>query len=290
MMAGISRAARLPYQRAVGRAFSRLTLPSLAGRPPNRYCESHSQRPRSAAHCHRGIIAFVSKRNAAVCTDCGGIAAVDKAVASQECRVLCRTSTRVVVTPLHYRIEKMASLGAQPRGELPVSPLPTAQSYFACTGTTTSCPIISCSLRTAAISRGRNTPMTCGGRGPAARRGYSSGLPFPRALHLIDPGKRWTLLLQDWEGATVHRSGHGRVGRTVAARSSSLHNSYDCTVSNDHLAYFGIQPESCPGGTVLQVRPCRPTEASRLHRLGSVRTGLHRRRPADAGAGRRSCN
>src|SRR5262249_50227039 len=76
------------------------------------------------------------------------------------------------------------------------------------------------------------------------------GAAVPRALHIINPGKRWTLLLQDWEAATAVLAMADKPGRARAF--VTLHNSYDCIVGGDHLRYFGIIPESCPGDTVLQ--------------------------------------
>lgn len=71
-----------------------------------------------------------------------------------------------------------------------------------------------------------------------------------RALHVISPGQRWTLLLQDWEAATAVLAAAGAPGRPRAF--VTLHNSYDCNVSDDLLSSVGINPEACPGYTVLQ--------------------------------------
>lgn len=70
-----------------------------------------------------------------------------------------------------------------------------------------------------------------------------------RALHVIAPGAVWGLFLQDWEAATTMLALSGeerrhRVGLT-------LHNSYDCDVSDEILGRFGILGTHCPGTSIL---------------------------------------
>jgi glycosyltransferase involved in cell wall biosynthesis len=57
-------------------------------------------------------------------------------------------------------------------------------------------------------------------------------------------------LLQDWEAATAVLAMAESPGRSRAF--VTLHNSYDCNVSPEQLAAVGINPDCCPGGTILQ--------------------------------------
>jgi glycogen synthase len=56
--------------------------------------------------------------------------------------------------------------------------------------------------------------------------------------------------LQDWEAATAVLATADSPGRPRAF--VTLHNSYDCQVSGDQLWSAGINPDGCPGGTILQ--------------------------------------
>lgn len=154
----------------------------------------------------------------------------------------------IVITPFHHRLEKMASLGRSHEGSFGVDLadrtvvvdlyrhddklpyyflLPEDHRYFA----------------------GQRHPYDVGGD-DLLRDALFFGAALPRALHVINPGKRWTLLLQDWEAAAAVLAMADLPGRSRSF--ITLHNSYDCSVSNEQLAEFGINSQSCPGGTVLQ--------------------------------------
>jgi glycogen synthase len=154
----------------------------------------------------------------------------------------------VVLTPFHHGLEKMMSLGRSHEGSFGVSfegrtvlfhlyrhddkipfyfLLPEDRRYFA----------------------GRRHPYDVEG-GDLLRDALLFGAAIPRALHVIHPGKRWTLLLQDWEAATAVLATAGAPGRPRAF--VTLHNSYDAHVDDGHLAALGFNPEACPGNTVLQ--------------------------------------
>ena len=74
------------------------------------------------------------------------------------------------------------------------------------------------------------------------------------ALPLIDPEASWTLLLQDWEVATTSLfiKALGRDNYEFPVPFLTLHNCYDTYVPDGTLKKFGIDPSTCPGGTVLQ--------------------------------------
>lgn len=189
-------------------------------------------------------IAFVSYETPFA--PCGGIAAV---IGRLPARVQAASHIEtIVITPFHHRIEKMASLGRSHEGSFGVSIadrtvvvhvyrhddkipyyflLPEDRRYFA----------------------GQRHPYDVGGD-DLLRDALFFGAAIPRSLHVIDPGKRWTLLLQDWEAATAVLATADSPGRPRAF--VTLHNSYDCTVSGDQLWSAGINPDGCPGGTILQ--------------------------------------
>jgi glycogen synthase len=189
-------------------------------------------------------IAFVSYETSFA--PCGGIAAV-MARLPAKVQAVSRVET-IVITPFHHRIEKMGSLGRSHEGSFGVSIadrtvvvhvyrhddkipyyflLPEDKRYFA----------------------GQRHPYDVSGE-DLLRDALFFGAAIPRSLHVIDPGKRWTLLLQDWEAATAVLATADSPGRPRAF--VTLHNSYDSTVSGDQLWSAGINPEGCPGGTILQ--------------------------------------
>jgi glycogen synthase len=177
---------------------------------------------------------------------CGGIAAV---MGRLPAKVQAASHVEsIVVTPFHHQIEKMASLGRSFEGSFGVTVadrtvvfhiyrhdlklpyyflLPEDRRYFA----------------------GRRHPYDVSGD-DLLRDALLFGAALPRALHIINPGKRWTLFLQDWEAATAVLATADMPGRPRSF--VTLHNSYDCTVTNGHLEYLGINPDCCPGGTILQ--------------------------------------
>ncbi|MBI3862107.1 MAG: glycogen/starch synthase, partial [Planctomycetia bacterium] len=177
-------------------------------------------------------IAFVSYETPFA--PCGGIAAV---MGRLPARVQSASHVdTVVITPFHHRIEKMASLGRSHEGSFGVTIadrtvvmhlyrhddkipfyflLPEDRRFFA----------------------GRRHPYDVPGD-DLVRDALLFGAAIPRSLHMINPGKRWALLLQDWEAATAVLAMADSPGR--ARTFVTLHNSYDCTVSGEQLAAAGI--------------------------------------------------
>jgi glycogen synthase len=189
-------------------------------------------------------IAFVSYETPFA--PCGGIAAVMGRLPAR----LQATShlDTIVLTPFHHQIEKMAALGRSHEGTFGVSfegrtivchiyrhddklpfffLLPEDRRYFA----------------------GRRHPYDVAGD-ELLRDALLFGAAVPRALAVINPGKRWTLLLQDWEAATAVLASADAASRPRAF--VTLHNSYDANVPDEALAALGFNPRACPGHTVLQ--------------------------------------
>lgn len=177
---------------------------------------------------------------------CGGIAAVLGRL-PQQVQVAARRET-VVLTPFHHRLEKMKSLGRSFEGSFGLECedrhivvniyrhddkvpfyflLPEDPAYFA----------------------GQRHPYDV----PAAdlmRDALFFGRAVIQALHVLHAGQRWTLLLQDWEAATVALAA---AGSPDAPRSFiTLHNSYDAAVSPDDLWRRGINPQATAGHSILQ--------------------------------------
>jgi glycogen synthase len=189
-------------------------------------------------------IAFVSYETPFA--PCGGIAAV---MGRLPARVQSASHVEtVVITPFHHRIEKMASLGRSHEGSFGVTIadrtivfhvyrhdiqipyyflLPEDRRYFA----------------------GKGHPYDVSGE-DLVRDALLFGAAIPRSLHIVNPGKRWTLLLQDWEAATAVLAMAESPSRSRAF--VTLHNSYDSNVSPEQLSAAGINPDCCPGGTILQ--------------------------------------
>ncbi|MDP2990488.1 MAG: glycogen/starch synthase, partial [Kiritimatiellota bacterium] len=80
-----------------------------------------------------------------------------------------------------------------------------------------------------------------------------------RALVLLDPAADWTLMMQDWEGATIQLA---LDERSLPCRPFlTMHNSYDSGgVDPAELRQVGIDPERCPG-------PASSSRASVLERV-----------------------
>jgi glycogen synthase len=189
-------------------------------------------------------IAFVSYETPFA--PCGGIAAVMGRLPAKVQAVSHIDS--VVVTPFHHRIEKMAALGRSYEGSFGVA-LADRTVVFQLYRHDDRLPFFFLLPEDRQYFAGHRHPYDVNGN-DLVRDALLFGAAIPRALHIINPGKRWTLLLQDWEAATAALAMADMPGRSRSF--VTLHNSYDCTVGNEHLAYFGINPDACPGGTVLQ--------------------------------------
>lgn len=178
---------------------------------------------------------------------CGGIAAVMgrlpahvKAAARQE---------TIVITPFHHRIEKTSSLERSHEGMVGI--------YFE--GRTImvnvyrhddrGIPYYFLLPEETRFFNGVRHPYDVG-PGELLRDALFFGAAVARVLHVIRPGQRWNLMLQDWESATVALALSDQPG---AHRSFlTLHNSYDEAAPSDMLWQAGINGHACPGETILQ--------------------------------------
>jgi len=190
------------------------------------------------------VLAFVSYETAY--SPCGGISAV---LARLPNRVAAAASMpTVVITPFHHRLPKTATLdvswvgqcGVNFDGRLVVVHIHRhsgpAPHYF---------------LRPEdpAFFAGMRHPYDVDGA-TLQRDSLFFGAAVWRALATIAPGARWTLLLQDWETATVALACAGQTSRP--RMFLTLHNSYDCVAPHSRLRDAGFAPHACPGETVLQ--------------------------------------
>lgn len=189
-------------------------------------------------------IAFVSYETPFA--PCGGIAAV---MGRLPARVQATSHLdTIVVTPFHHRIEKMVQLGRSHEGSFGV-PFEGRTVVFHIYRHDDKLPFFFLLPEDRRYFAGQRHPYDVGGD-DLLRDALLFGAAIPRALSVINPGKRWTLLLQDWEAATAVLATAGGPGRSRAF--VTLHNSYDANVSDEHLAGLGFNPQSCPGHTVLQ--------------------------------------
>jgi glycogen synthase len=177
---------------------------------------------------------------------CGGIAAVMGRLPAKV-QALSHIDS-VVITPFHHRLERMASLGRSFEGSFGVS-LADRTVLFHLFRHDDKLPFYFLQAEDRRYFAGARHPYDVSGE-DLVRDALLFGAAIPRALHLIHPGKRWTLLLQDWEAATAALAMADMPGRSRCF--VTLHNSYDCSVGSDQLTYFGINAGACPGGTVLQ--------------------------------------
>jgi glycogen synthase len=186
-------------------------------------------------------IAFVSYETPFA--PCGGIAAV---IGRLPARV--QTVDTVVITPFHHRIEKMASLGRSHEGSFGVT-IANRTVVFHVYRHDDKIPYYFLLPEDRRYFAGLRHPYDLSGE-DLVRDALLFGAAIPRSLHIINPGKRWTLLLQDWEAATAVLAMAESPGRSRTF--VTLHNSYDCSVTPEQLTAAGINSDCCPGGTILQ--------------------------------------
>lgn len=155
----------------------------------------------------------------------------------------------IVVTPFHHRIEKMAALGRSHEGMfgLPFEGRSVVVHVFR--HDENNVPYYFLLPDDRQLFSGQKHPYDVGGQ-DLIRDALFFGAAVPRALQVIDPGKRWTLLLQDWQAATAVLATAGLPTRQRAF--VTLHNSYDAGVSDDRLSQAGFDARMCPGETILQ--------------------------------------
>lgn len=202
-----------------------------------------ARRPALATEDPAVSIAFVAYESPYA--PCGGIAAVMGRLPAQ----LQSQSGRetIVITPYHQHVEKTTSLPMTEVGSFGVSygDRSTLVRVMRFEG-----PVPYYFLRPDDTSffAGRRHPYDMDA-GQLVRDALFFGSAATRALHLIQPGQRWQLLLQDWECATVALALADQPGRHRCFLT--LHNSYDCPISIDQLRQAKMQADYSAAGTIL---------------------------------------
>jgi glycogen synthase len=180
---------------------------------------------------------------------CGGIAAVMGRLPAHV-RVASRLET-VVFTPFHHRLEKMSSLGRSHEGSFGVlfDGKMTVVHIFRHDDLNTKVPFYFLLPEDTRFFAGQRHPYDVSS-GDLVRDALFFGRAVAQAIHVVHPGERWTLFLQDWEAATTALA---FAGQPDAQRSFiTLHNSYDASPTPHELWQAGINPQATSGYTVLQ--------------------------------------
>lgn len=177
---------------------------------------------------------------------CGGIAAVMGRLPAQvQAAAQCET---IVITPFHHRIEKTAKLARTLEGNFGVS-FQGRTVMVNIFRHDDKVPYYFLQPEDGRLFAGQRHPYDVA-PGDLPRDALFFGAATANALHVIRPGVRWSLLLQDWEAATVALAAADRPG--THRSFLTLHNSYDCAAPAHDLWQAGINHNSCPGHTVLQ--------------------------------------
>ncbi|MEK6233501.1 MAG: glycogen/starch synthase [Planctomycetales bacterium] len=195
---------------------------------------------------------------------CGGIAAVMGRLPPYVQRET--NLPTVVITPMHHRIKKTREL------------TPHLERVGAATIHYENSPITVNILRLKEdvswyfllpddprFFAGKRHPYDVGQGGesagaPLLRDALLFGSATAKTLHLLAPGDQWTVFMQDWEAATTALA----LTQQQAEHRLMLtfHNSYDCKADDLELLAFHINPEFCPGESVLT--RCLPLVADPL--------------------------
>lgn len=177
---------------------------------------------------------------------CGGIAAVLGRLPA-EFKAASQLET-VVFTPFHHRIEKTRTQPTTAVGSFRI-PFDGRTLGITVLRSEQSVPYYFIATDDPQIFAGERHPYDVGA-GLLLRDALVFGAAVARALPTIAIGERWTLMLQDWETATVAMSLAGQPGGHRCFLT--LHNSYDQGCTLDDLWRVDISPHACPGTTVLQ--------------------------------------
>lgn len=183
---------------------------------------------------------------------CGGIAAVTKFLpAALKERSGLPT---VVLTPFHYNVPKMKAIAPQAklRGMVAVSweGQPIQVQLLELPDETSEVTWIACLPDDRRFFAGVRHPYDLHASGqPGAdlqRDTLLFGTIVAKALHVLGPGMRWAVMMQDWECATtalaLARQRHSN------ALFLTLHNSYDSGMLHDSLLVrAGLSPAACVG-------------------------------------------
>jgi glycogen synthase len=78
------------------------------------------------------------------------------------------------------------------------------------------------------------------------------GAASAQSLSVIAPRADWILMMQDWEGATAALALASSPPRAGYRGFLTIHNSYDSRATDRDLLRFDINPDRCPGDTVLE--------------------------------------
>jgi glycogen synthase len=177
---------------------------------------------------------------------CGGIAAVLKHLPLALHR--CLGLEIIVISPFHHRLPTLAaqSLVSRRRFEIPWNGRPVSVDVLV-----KESGVVSWFLRPAdaRFFAGARHPYDL----PAAdlkRDALLFGAAVARAVVEAAPHEPAILLLQDWESAPAALA-LPPATRGVVRPFLTLHNSYDCPVTDADLAAVGIDPGVCPGATML---------------------------------------
>jgi glycogen synthase len=206
----------------------------------------HGHRPLESPFAvrNRFVLAFVSYETALA--PCGGIAAV---LARLPAHVAAQARQPVVVfTPFHHRIPKTRDVNATWVGAVGV-PFDGRTVQVQVLRHDGPAPHY--------LLRPEDLQFFTGTRHPydlhpdtLYRDAVFFGAAVVQALRVVAPGAPWTLLLQDWESATVAMAVAGQPARP--RMFVTLHNSYDHEAGTDQLRHWRLAPHACHGETVLQ--------------------------------------
>ncbi len=182
---------------------------------------------------------------------CGGIAAVMARLPSHVAKA--SGLPVAVITPFHHRIAKTSSLAMEPAGSFGLPWGGTALRVdllrYGEEGSWIFVQVEDPRFF-AGVRHPYDVAASPGETGSALLRdSLLFGAAAARALDVLDPHARWVLLLQDWEAATAALALAGKDRRHRCYLT--LHNSYDSPASNWDLLVAGMNPDACPGETVL---------------------------------------
>jgi glycogen synthase len=177
---------------------------------------------------------------------CGGIAAVMGRLPAQ--MQAASGWPTIVITPFHHRIEKTASLKRTHEANVgvPYEGRTISVNIFRYDDKVTWFFLLPEDDR---FFAGTRHPYDVPA-GTLLRDALFFGAAAAKVLHVFGPGKRWNLMLQDWEAATTALALADQPGTHHCFLT--LHNSYDATVAIDDLTRVGVNPIACPGQSLLQ--------------------------------------
>ncbi|MBI4701923.1 MAG: glycogen/starch synthase [Deltaproteobacteria bacterium] len=161
-----------------------------------------------------------------------------------------------VISPLHFRCQKMPEVVTESAGELAV-PFQEASLRVDVRRLVEAPAYLFLQPDDGKLLHGEEERLFAGLRHPydvpagrLRRDAVLFGAAAARALAALDPEAEWILFAQDWEAATTALATAGR--QSPLPVFLTLHNSYDCPVSAGDLASVGIDAGGSAGHTVLE--------------------------------------